>query len=78
MGLFGSDRLRSLLSDICQTFASNLLWEFDLFNDRLVSANGGFECMGGICDAIYVFKMILLSLCDSLNCEAIDGEVLEC
>ena len=46
----------------------------DLFNDRVFSANCGFECEEGICDAIDNFKMGLFSSCDSVNCEAIDVE----
>ena len=81
MGLIGlncSDCSHSLLSDSCKVFAANLLVEFDLFNGRVFSANCGLECEEGICDAIAVFQLGLLSLCDSVNCEAIDFEVLEC
>ena len=61
----------------CLTFAKYFLMEFESFKGRLFSVNCDLQCEEGICDAIGVFESVLMSLCDSVNCDAIDSEMLE-
>ena len=57
---------------------SIFLMEFESFKGRLFGVNCDLQCAEGICDAIGVFESVLMSLCDSVNCDAIDSEILEC
>ena len=45
--------------------------EFNIYNGRVFSANFCFECDEDICNAIGVFKLELLRLCESVNCGTI-------
>ena len=52
--------------------------EFDLCGGSLFSENFGLKSEVGICDAIDVFMLRILGVCDRVNCDAIGNVVLEC
>ena len=58
----------SLLSDICTSFAANLLMECELLTLQLFGANCDFITLGDICDANGCFKYGLILELVSVNC----------
>ena len=71
-----SDFSHSLLSDFCDVDAANLLMKSHLCNGRIFCANCGLVCVKSICGKIDVFKLGQLDLFGSVNCDAIDREVI--
>ena len=62
------------MQSVCSKFV-NGIW---FCNSGLFGANWVLKFEEGICNAIGRFKFSLLSLCDSVNCDAITGEKIEC
>ena len=76
-----SDCSHSLLSDICTSFAVNLLMECELLTLRLFSANCNFVTLSGICDANGCSECELILELGSVNCGTngvFNGEVVNC
>ena len=74
-----SDCSHSLLSDICTSFAANLLMECELLTLRLFSANCNFVTLSGICDANGCSDCELILELVSVNCGTngvFNGEVV--
>ena len=84
MGFIGdncSECSHSLLSDICTSFAANLLMECELLTLQLFGANCNFVTLSGICDANGCLKCGLILELVSGNCVAngvFGGEGSDC
>ena len=73
MGFIGyncSECSHSLLSEICTSFAANVLMECELLTIQLFGANCDFIILRGICDASGCFRCGLNLEFDSVNCDA--------
>ena len=73
MGFIGyncSECSHSLLSDICTSFAANLLMECKLLTLQLFGANCNLVTLSGICDANVCLKCGLILELVSVNCVA--------
>ena len=84
MGFIGyncSECSHSLLSDICTSFATNLLMECENLTLLLFGANCSFVTLSGICDANGCFECGLILELVSVKCVAngaFSGEGSDC